>query len=97
MPDSAYLLTNAGEYLITADDEYIVVTDASSRFPVKYAQGPAVKMPDGTVVPEYTDPDLYRTVMEPDTLNGRSYRLSVHGLNSYRLIEIPHSDDDEIP
>ena len=49
--------------------------------------------------PGYTNPDLYRSIMESDGGDGRIYRLSVHGLNSYRLIEIPYNDDDglEIP
>lgn len=49
-----------------------------------------------TIGSEYTNPNLYRSVMDPDDVNGHVYRLSVHGLNSYRLIETQYDDNDDL-
>lgn len=45
---------------------------------------------------DYTNPDLHRTIMTPDGAAGMQCSLSIHGTDSYRLIETVN-DDPEIP
>lgn len=79
-----------------------------ARMPKVYGQGAAVRVGVAethqdaapvtlrSVPSEYTNPDLHRTIMTPDGADGMQCSLSIHGTDSYRLIETVN-DDPEIP
>ena len=97
----AYVTTDLGARLTTSGGAYLLCVVSEVTFPAQYANGAAVQIEDtGQTI---TNPDLHRTIMEPDTdsTSNTVYRLRVHGVNSYRIAEISthddNSDDSEIP
>lgn len=57
-------------------------------------------MPDNT--PEYTSPNLMRSIASPDMIDNKKYSVFIAGTNSYRCVDLKtdhneDSDDNEIP
>ena len=97
----AYVTTDLGARLTTSGGAYLLCIVSEVSFPEEYANGAAVQIEDtGQTI---TNPDLHRTIMEPDSGSTAStvYRLRVQGVYSYRIAEMTthdeYSDDSEIP
>lgn len=66
---------------------------------IKIGQGPAVLLDDAhTDCQDYTDPNLYRHIVSPATLDsdetGKSYKLCIGGVDSYRTTAISYRNED---